>query len=110
MKRGFIFSFTVDSIIMVILMVLMWMIIGLSTDSIVEMKEHSLDNILRDYEDISSSFVLINTKGEHLETVYTCDVNTMMVTSKSRGDSTLGVCPSDLRGVRYGESIVGVKK
>ena len=106
MRRGFIFSFTIDLIIMLILMVLMWMVVGLSFDSIVETKENELDQILIDYESISSTFVLINTEGSHPEKVYTCDLSTM----SSVDTNNPGSCPSDLRGVRYGNKLRGIKK
>ena len=106
MKRGFIFSFTIDLLLMIILMVLLWLVIGLSFDSIVEMKEESLDIILADYESISSTFVLINTVGQHPEPVYTCDIATMA----DHNSNVAGSCPSDLRGVRYGNTLRGIKK
>lgn len=106
MRRGFIFSFTVDGIIMIILMVLMWMVIGLSFDSIVEMKENGLDQVLVNYESISSTYVLINTAGEHPEPVYTCDIATM----SSTVTNTPGSCPANLRGVRYGGTLRGIKQ
>ena len=55
------FSWSVDIIVMLILIILMWVVIGQSVDSIVKDQESHTNRVVSKYADVSSAFVMVQS-------------------------------------------------
>jgi len=94
------FSWSVDIIVMLILIILMWVVIGLSVDNIVKDQESHTNRVVSKYADVSPAFVMVQSDNIPEDKVYYTCTN-----GKTENNQ---VCPHDLYGIRLNNTLRGV--
>ena len=117
MKRGLIFSFTFDMVMLIIATILLWLVIGLSVDHVAESKEHSTTMALSNYKVASDSIVKIMDLDNDNIFVYECDMKDSGSVKRIKVENGKYVyddlpgqsCPYGLYGIVYSGKTRGVR-
>jgi len=101
MKRA-VFSFSIDLLLIAIIMVLMFLVVNLSVENIDRSQEAKADTLLNSYEQFSSALVMVLSDDVP-------DGQEMCECVNGRSVSDNQPCPTKLVGIKVDNTVRGIR-